>query len=462
MTAEDDSWTRRVPRPGSAVRSAVLRFTLSSLVALLVLTAGTILIAERIARHQALEYASEQGAGVADRLAAPLVDRSVRRDPVGSSGDLDLVMGNRIADGSLRHVKLWDVDGRIIWADEQDLVGQRFDLDDDVAVLFGTTKVTAELSDLSKDENYSERDEGELLEVYVGTFDADGAPLVFEAYLPVDRMEDDADTIVLAFVPLVTGALVLFLAIVLPLAVSLSRRVERAQLAESRMMRHALLASDLERRRIAADLHDGVIQDLAGLAYVLPTVTREMRDSDQGEARSVLERATDILQHDTAMLRSLIADLYPPDLEGEGLRDAVEHLVRSGVADSGLVADVVVQEGLSTSDEGGRLVYRIVREALRNVVKHAGASRVLVEVTEHDGQVSVRVQDDGQGPGQAVVGAAPPTDTTEGGWDSAEGHLGLTLLRDTLHDLGGALELRPVPTGGAALVARFPAKPAPA
>ena len=87
MTSDDD---RRVPDSPplvrSAARSAVVRFTLYSLVALVVLTTGTILVADRIARHQALEYASAQGAGVAHRLAAPLVDADVRRDPASAGG----------------------------------------------------------------------------------------------------------------------------------------------------------------------------------------------------------------------------------------------------------------------------------------------------------------------------------------------------------------------------------------
>lgn len=426
------------------MRWAVVRFTVSSLVALIVLTAGTILIAERIARHQALEYASAQGAGMAHRLAAPLVNLGVRRNPGASSEDLDFVMSNRMADGSLSHVKLWDADGRIIWADDEALIGRRFELEDDVAALFGTSDVTAEVSDLSGAENVAERDEGRLLEVYAGAFDADGVPLVFEAYLPVDRMEDEADAIVVAFVPLVVGALVLFLVVMLPLAVSLARRVQRAQHEQSKMMRHALLASDLERRRIAADLHDGVIQDLAGLGYVLPTTSREFRgDSNLDQARSVLERATSIVQHDTALLRAMIADLYPPNLEGEGLRDAIEQLVQSEALAGGLVAELSIPSDLSISHEAGRLTYRIIREALRNVVKHAQAHHLFVDVKESGDRVLLRVQDDGRGPG------ADPGRSTEG-------HLGLRLLRDTLTDFGGDLEIQAADGGGTKLVATFP------
>lgn len=444
MSAGPDGASGTVAPARSTVRPAVLRFAAGSLVALVVLTSGTILVADRIARQQALEYASAQGAGVAHRVAAPLVDDAVRRDPGAASRELDLVMGNRMADGSLRHVKLWDDEGTIIWADDATLIGQRFELEPDVGTLFGTREVTAEVSDLSKDENRGERGEGELLEVYAGTFDADGVPLVFEAYLPVDRMEDDAHTIVTAFVPLVVGALVLFLAVVLPLAVSLLRRVDGAQQVQSRMMRHALLASDLERRRIAADLHDGVIQDLAGLGYALPTVSRGLGGTGSvDEARSVIDRAAGILQRDTTMLRTLMTDLYPPELEGEGLRDALEQLLEAGADEAGLAFDLIVPVGLSLPPEAARLTYRITREALRNVVKHAGAHRVVVEVERREDRVRVRVEDDGRGVGEATAGAA-------------DGHLGLRLLRDTLVDFGGGLHLGSSPAGGTLLEAWFP------
>ena len=428
----------------SVVRSAVVRFSVWSLITLLVLTAGTVLIAGNIAQHQALDDARTQGAGIATRLAAPLVDRDVREGRPGSARNLDTVMGNRMRDGSVTHVKLWDQEGRVIWADEEDLVGRRFPLQDDVASLFGTRKVTAELSDLSKEENVSERAEGELLEVYAGAFDADGVPMVFEAYLSTDQMEHDTRTIVVDFVPLILGALALFMLAVLPLAVSLARRVERAQLDRSKMMRHALLASDLERRRIAQDLHDGVIQDLAGLGYVLPSAQRELHpDGDLALARSTLRRATTMVQNDVTQLRSLMTDLYPPDLQGQGLASAVADLVQTMTAEAGLEATVRIDPDLDVSLDAGRLAYRVVREGLRNIVKHAGASRVEVDVTRVGGQVVVRVADDGRGPGP-------------GPGASRRGHLGLRLLTDTLSDFGGQVELLPRAPRGASLQASFP------
>jgi signal transduction histidine kinase len=225
--------------------------------------------------------------------------------------------------------------------------------------------------------------------------------------------------------------------------------VERAQLDRSKMMRHALLASDLERRRIAQDLHDGVIQDLAGLGYVLPTAQREIHEGGNlAVARTTLERATTMLQQDVVRLRSLLTDLYPPDLQGQGLVSAVGDLVQTITSDAGLDATVRIDPEFDVPVDAGRLAYRVVREGLRNVVKHAGASRVEVEVSREDDEVVVRVADDGRGLGE-------PT-------DSRRGHLGLRLLKDTLSDFGGELELEPGAREGTSLNARFPVALVPA
>jgi signal transduction histidine kinase len=444
-----DAPAAEVPAPDSpttspVVRSAVVRFTVWSLVMLLVLTAGAVLVANQIAKRQALADARAQASAIANKLAAPLVNREVRERGLPAADRLNTVMMTRMADGSVRHVKLWDEDGRVIWSDEQDLVGQKFPMEEDVTELFNTKAATAELSDLSKEENQFEQSEGELLEVYAGTFDADGEPLVFEAYLTTEQMRSAAQTILVNLVPLILGTLALFMLAVLPLAMSLARRVERAQLDRSKMMRHALLASDLERRRIAQDLHDGVIQDLAGLGYVLPTAQREIHEGGNlALARTTLDRATGMLQQDVVRLRSLLTDLYPPDLQGQGLVSAVGDLVQTMTSDAGLDATVRIDPALDVPVDAGRLAYRVVREGLRNVVKHADANSVVVEVRREADDVLVRVADDGRGPVSAP-GVTP------------RGHLGLRLLKDTLSDFGGRLDLEPGPRQGTALLARFP------
>ena len=144
-----------------------------------------------------------------------------------------------------------------------------------------------------------------------------------------------------------------------------------------------------------------------------------------------------------------MTDIYPPDLQGQGLLSAIEDLVQATASEAGLEASLSLDPDLELASEAGRLAYRVIREALRNVVKHAQARHVTVELGQDPDHVLVRVTDDGRGPGpEPGVGR--------------EGHLGLRLLMDTVDDFGGRLELRPGTTGGSSLVARFPTTLVPA
>ena len=410
---------------------------------LVVLVVASIVIGSKIAKDSALQEARLRGATIADSVAAPLVGRGVRRGDTASIENLDRAMRARMADGGLTRVKLWSRDGTVLWSDDEALVGRTFPLEQDVKELFGTRRATAELSDLSKAENVGERGQDELLEVYAGTRDADAEPLVFEAYLSTARMRSDQRRIVLDILPLAIGGLLLFQLTVLPLAVSLARRVQDGESERVRIMRQALLTATQERRRIADDLHDGVIQDLAGLSYAMPEVHKHLPETvEAAGAREAVRRTTEVLRRDVAALRSMLVDIYPPDLEGAGLESAVRDLVRQA-GDAGVEVEVHVPGEYAESLDASRLAYRIVREGLRNVVKHAGPARAGVLIQARDGWVHVQVRDDGVGIPEPL---APQ-----------EGHLGLVLLRDTLHDFGGTLAVRRATSGGTVLEASFPA-----
>ena len=211
------------------------------------------------------------------------------------------------------------------------------------------------------------------------------------------------------------------------------------------MTRHALLASELERRRIAEDLHHGVVQELAGLGYTLPTVARQLEPGgDVGTARQLLDRAAGLVHSNLLALRSLMTDIYPPDLRGAGLGRAVHQLVDAEARGAGLRSAVHVEEDLDVEADVGSLAYRTVREGVRNVVKHAQATRVVVELRTRGADLVVRVADDGRGTGGA---SSPP------------GHFGLRLLADTVRDVGGSVSLQPGEEGGTTLVATIPLHP---
>ncbi|GAA2156854.1 histidine kinase [Humibacillus xanthopallidus] len=421
-------------------RQALTRFALWSLVAFVLVAVAVVLVARALSADIALHEASLRGGTFARNVAAPFVNKAVRTGDATASTGLVTVVESRLRDGSIVHVKLWSSDGKVIWSDEQDLIGRTFTMDDEIVALFGTSNVVADLSDLSKVENIEERGAGRLLEVYAGAVDADQQPVVIESYWSTDRLDSDQSLILGRLTALAVGSMLILTLFVLPLALSLARRVERAQAERSAMLRHALAASDLERRRMAEDLHDGLIQDLSALGYALPVILDEL-PPEAHEAREVVEVVRPALAKDIASLRGLVTDLYPADPSRKGLIAALGVLSTRAHASGVTVGVDVAAEFDGVSKEVIQLSYRILREGLRNVVKHAHASRADLVAAVEDEKAVVTVTDDGVGP------TAEP---------AAEGHLGLRLLEDTLADIGGELSLEDRDGGGTRLVARFP------
>ena len=411
-----------------------------SIIAFVLCTVGGILAVRAVAADIAERDAALRGGSFARNVAAPLVNREVRRGDPEHTRTLDTVMRNRMRDGSIVRIKIWAADGTVIWSDAPRIKGRRFTIDPEDAELFGTNQVTSSISDLSKPENAQERGYGELLEVYAGATDEEGVPVVVESYWSTDRILRDEVVISSRIVPLMIGVLLVFMLAVLPLAFSLARRVDRAQADRAGMLRHALAASDLERRRISRELHDGLIQDLTSLGYALPSVASQLPPGPSA-AKEVLDSVRSSLQRDISSLRGILTELYPANLAQEGLAAAVEQLA-APVREQGLEVEVLVDEAVDDAPpEAIQLAYQVMREGLRNVVKHAQASRATLTAGIDGDDVLVTVTDDGVG-----LGDSPPDRT----------HLGIRMLQDDAADIGGSVTVRTVPSGGARLTARFP------
>jgi signal transduction histidine kinase len=437
-----DSGTPEDRRRRPAVRQAVVRFLVGSALALVILAAGTVFVGSRIAEDQALSEARNVAQLLAQRVAAPLVTEAFRKDDPKAVRGLESAMRERLRDGSIKHIKLWDPDGTVLWSDEAELIGKKYPIDEEDQKLFGTTDATAEVSPLDKKENANEQASGELLEVYAGARDGSGRPIMFEAYLPLDTLHRQEVAIITGVLPVGIGGLLLFAVVVLPMAIRLSRRVERHEAERSKMMRHALVASELERRRIAQELHDGVIQDMAGITFALPTVVSSLPDGEAGdEARETVQSVTDLVQKDATALRSMLIELYPPDLGGKGFAMAVRDIARSA-SEQGVAVNVDVDPDLVVPLDVATLAYRVIREGLRNVVKHARATAAEVRMRVEAGRLDVTVTDDGRG-----------VDASKG---AERGHLGLQLLQDTVSDLGGTIRLASKEPRGAVLNVSIP------
>jgi two-component system, NarL family, sensor kinase len=288
------------------------------------------------------------------------------------------------------------------------------------------------------------------VEVYV-PFKQPGAPtLAFEAYYDYARVDQLSDSLFWYLIPLVLVPLVVLQLIQVPIAGSLAGRVRRHEEERADLLERSLMASDRERIRIASDLHDGPIQDLAGIGYALDAVEPSVPDRH----RTLMRTVQTTVRHAIDSLRRLMVDVYPPDLDAGELPGAIADLAVP-LRDNGVEVALDLDPMPDMDNEAVTTLYRVAREALANVAAHAQAGRVQIclRVDEDDtadlsGTVRLTIVDDG-------VGLDPDrTDRRD------EGHLGLRLLKDRVENLGGTWRVAPGPSGGTRVTATLPLGPA--
>src|SRR4051794_12155129 len=221
-------------------------------------------------------------------------------------------------------------------------------------------------------------------------------------------------------------------------AASAATAVANAQTVEAERLRHSLRPAEDERRRWARELHDETLQGLAGLKVLLNAAARA-RDADA--MRGALTDAGEQVAREIENLRSIITELRPAALDELGLGPALATLLQRTATVNGLdIDETVTLPERRLTPELETAVYRVVQEALTNVVKHAHATSVAVAVGVQDGRVHISVADDG-------VGIADET---------ASGGFGLLGMRERVALAGGELEIA-AGTPGTILRASLPA-----
>jgi len=220
--------------------------------------------------------------------ASGLTDGVLRGDRRALERLDDVVLG-QVLSPSIVRVKIWSQDGRVLYSDEPALIGKRFGLGADELALFRDGGAQAEISDLSKPENRYERQESKLLEAHTTIRTPNGTQVLFEIYQRFGSVSASAERLLRALAPPLLGGLLVLLAFQIPLAWQMARRLQRGHREREMLLTNAVEASSQERRRIAADLHDGVVQDLAGVAFGLaPLADDARRRGDDHE--SVVDR----------------------------------------------------------------------------------------------------------------------------------------------------------------------------
>jgi len=421
-----------------------VQFALSGLLAMLVVALLATIVLSRAGESESVRDARRLTEVLGRSVVEPNLDDGVVRGNRVQLATFDRLVRQRVLRSPVVRVKLWDASGRIVYSDEPRLIGSRYPLGDDELATLRGNGVDAGISDLSARENRYERPRRKLLEVYTPVHTPSGRPLLFETYLRFSDVAASGRKVWLAFLPVLVVALLMLWLLQLPIALSLARRLRRAHAEREALLLRALNASDTERRVIAADLHDGVVQDLAGASYALAVAAENVDETPTNEVARALRTGADATRQSLRQLRSLLVEIYPPNLRDAGLAPALNDLAAKAVA-RGVAVDVDVAEGLRPSDAVERLVFRTAQEALRNVVEHAGAEQCSIEVDANGRGVVLVVADNGRGFERTALEER-----------RAQGHLGLALLADQAEDLGGSLDIDSKPGAGTRVTLTVP------
>lgn len=414
------------------LRNPVLQFLVGAALASSVIIVGTGKLSGMAAVDQATREAADTTSLLARSVAEPEIPRGLVDGDAGAIDRFDRRVADRLIVNEVRRIKLYAEDGHILYSDETRLIGTKQDLAAEDLKILQNGGIDSELADLRKQENRFERGMGQLVEVYTRIRSPEGDPLLFEAYVSNSAVVERQREILTSFRPISLGGLLLLLLVTGPLLAVMTRRLHRAARDRERLLEAAVQASDSERRRISRDLHDGVVQDLAGTSFALSALAREAGTYPVG-VQPKLADMSQSLRRGLRSLRSLLVEIYPPDLHTTGLAAALEDLVAPATT-VGVLATISVSDIEDAPQDVVALVWRVAQESVRNALRHAHARTLAIRVLRDADLLVLEVVDDGEG-----FEVATATD---------KGHFGLRGLQDLIRDAGGRLNVRSSPGDG--------------
>lgn len=212
----------------------------------------------------------------------------------------------------------------------------------------------------------------------------------------------------------------------------MAHELERKRQQERRLIEQLITAQEEERKRVAYDLHDGLIQQLVGARLHLTTCRSRCPVDGQGDPAG-LRRTCDALTEAIVEGRRIIEGLHPAVLDDLGLVEALAELAHTCAENEKWTMDLQLKELPFEPDITTRVtLYRIAQEALSNVRKHAQASSVRLSLSNDQG-ISLTIEDDGQGFDPLLV---------------EQTGLGITTMHERASLIGGNCKIASRPTGG--------------
>lgn len=205
----------------------------------------------------------------------------------------------------------------------------------------------------------------------------------------------------------------------------------------------AIGAQEKERTRIAADIHDGFLQDLSALFLRAESAKIGIRRGDMDQISEAVDGIQDMIRNEVGALRDYIFEVRPPSLDEIGLAPTIAAMLQRVAKEhsvEGIFEDLTSGSRLSKPVE--TIIYRTAQEALRNIAKHAKATRVDVRLETNGTSATLTVDDDGLGIEQDVM--------------KKTRHFGIETMRERVELAGGTFEIAPMPAEGTRVKAVIP------
>lgn len=430
------------------LRNPVVQFLVAGSVVVAAVVVGTDYLSRQAAEREAVTDARATTKLMAHSVVEPRLPIGLSRGNREAADEFDLWARRLLQVEDVRLIKIWNTDGVIVYSSRKDLIGERFDFSPEAWEVIGRGDSVAGVSDLRRPEGRYEVEEDGLLEVYTRIESPERDPLLFEVYYSADNVAETSELVLRSFRPITVGGLLALFLLAAPLIWVLTRRLERGAAARERLLRNAVEASEAERRRIARELHERVVRDLADASSDIAQEATAAASSAPAMAQRLLG-IDGTLRRNVSSLRSMVLEIYPPDLDADRLQGALEELA-APARSAGLQVDVRVDDLSGASEDSVALVWRGAQEAIRNAIRHARARRLDVRVGRATGSrpgqggplLRLDVSDDG-------VGFVP-------GAFSTSGRFGLRSLHDLAQEAGGRLDVSSRPGRGTTVVLEVP------
>jgi signal transduction histidine kinase len=212
-----------------------------------------------------------------------------------------------------------------------------------------------------------------------------------------------------------------------------TQALRREMTERQRLEEEILKVSESEQRRIGHELHDGLCQHLTGTALAGQVLGEKLAAKALPEATDA-NKVVELVEEGISLARNFARGLYPVEMEVEGLMDAFQELATSTTQGAKVFCAFECSEPVLIHDATvATHLYRIAYEAIRNAVRHGKPNHIGINLSEHNGCLTLSVEDDG-------VGLPESKQAHEG--------LGIRIMAYRAGMIGGTLAVEPAPTGG--------------